>query len=347
MDSLVSLTRSQKRRFKRLIQRSDNGRVVRRAQVLLQLASGVSPTAVSRSLSVARSTVYRWATQFQTAGEAFLEACGSGRRAYTVDDTLLETLAELVEQPPSDYGYLRSTWTSEMLAETLNSLLSRPIHASTVRRWLVNLGFGWRRARPTLHLRDPRAATRLKAIHRALSRAPSGHEVFDADEVDIDLNPKIGFLWSTQGCQRAIPTPGQNRKRYLAGALHARTGRVAYVEGTRKNSDLFLCLLDHLRQTYRAARRIILIVDNYIIHKCRLAHVWLKHNPKFRLLFQPAYQPWVNDIEKLWKQLHDNVTRNHRYSTIDRLMDAVRAFMRAASPFPGNCPSVARFGSPI
>ena len=50
------------------------------------------------------------------------------------DDTLLETLAELVEQPPSDYGYLRSTWTSEMLAETLNSLLSRPIHASTVRR---------------------------------------------------------------------------------------------------------------------------------------------------------------------------------------------------------------------
>ena len=50
--------------------RSDNGRVVRRAQVLLQLASGVSPTAVSRSLSVARSTVYRWVTQFQTAGEA-------------------------------------------------------------------------------------------------------------------------------------------------------------------------------------------------------------------------------------------------------------------------------------
>ena len=192
--------------------------------------------------------------------------------------------------------------------------------------------------RPTLHLRDPRAATCLKAIHRALSRAPSGHEVFYADEVDIDLNPNIGFLGSTQGCQRAIPTPGQNRKRYLAGALHARTGRVAYVEGTRKNSDLFLCLLDHLRQTYRAARRIILIVDNYIIHKCRLAHVWLKHNPKFRLLFQPAYQPWVNDIEKLWKQLHDNVTRKHRYSTSDRLMDAVRAFMRAGKSIPGKLP---------
>jgi hypothetical protein len=65
------------------------------------------------------------------------------------------------------------------------------------------------------------------------------------------------------------------------------------------------------------------------------------------LLFQHAYQPWVNDIEKLWKQLHDNVTRNHRYPTIERLMLAVRAFMRAVSPFPGNCPSVAKFGSAI
>ena len=161
--------------------------------------------------------------------------------------------------------------------------------------------------------------------------------MFYADEVDIDLNPKIGFLWSTQGCQRAIPTPGQNRKRYLAGALHARTGRVAYVEGTRKKQrPIPLPARPPAANLPRRASN-ILIVDNYIIHKCRLAHVWLKHNPKFRLLFQPAYQPWVNDIEKLWKQLHDKVTRNHRYSTIDRLMDAVRAFMRAASPFPGNC----------
>ena len=347
MNSLVSLTRAQKRRFKRLIQKSDNVRVVRRAQVLVQLAAAVSPTAVSGSLSVARSTIYRWAAQFQGRGEAFLDACGSGRPAYTVDETLLETLGELVEQPPGDYGYLRSTWTSEMLAEALASLLSRPVHASTVRRWLAKLGFGWRRACPTLRLRDPRTAERMKAIQRVLSRQRRGIEVFYADEVDIDLNPKIGFLWSARACQRTIPTPGKNRKRYLAGALHATTGCVEYVEGTRKNSDLFLSLLEHLRRTYRAARRIVLIVDNYIIHKSRLTTAWLYHNPKFQLLFQPAYQPWVNDIEKLWKQLHDNITRNHRYATIDQLMNAVRGFLQAASPFPGSRPSVARFGSAI
>lgn len=270
-----------------------------------------------------------------------------GPPSYTVDETLRETLVELVGQPPSDYGYLRSTWTSEMLALTLSSLLERPVHASTVRRELPKVGLRWRRARPTLQISHPASAQRLRAINQKLAMHQPGVELFYIDEADIDLNPKIGFLWSPVGQQQTIPTPGKNRKRYLAGALHARTGRVDYVEGERKNTDLFLCLLEYLKRTYRSARQIVLIADNYVIHKSNLAQVWLKHNPKFEIFFQPAYQPWVNDIEKLWKQLHDNITRNHRYPTMDKLMAAVRAFLSAASPFPGSSLSVAKFGSAI
>ena len=347
MSSLVRLTRWQKRRLRRLVQGCRSSRAVRRAQVLLQLASGISITEAAEALCVARSTIYRWSRQFMTLGEAWLPTCDSGRPTYTVDETLRETLVELVSQPPSDYDYLRSTWTSEMLAQTLSSLLERPVHASTVRRELPKLGLRWRRARPTLCIRHPCSAKRMKAIKKRLAQPESGVEVFYTDEVDINLNPKIGFLWSPVGQQQTIPTPGKNQKRYLAGALHARTGRVEYVEGLRKNTDLFLCLLEHLRRTYRNARKIVLIADNYIIHKSNLTQAWLKHNPKFEILFQPAYQPWVNDIEKLWKQLHDNITRNHRYSTIDKLMQSVRVFLREVSPFPGNSPSVAKLGSAI
>ena len=38
------------------------------------------------------------------------------------------------------------------------------------------------------------------------------------DEVDIHLNPKIGPDWMLRGQQKTVPTPGQNQKRYLAGA---------------------------------------------------------------------------------------------------------------------------------
>ncbi|TDJ64591.1 MAG: hypothetical protein E2O35_08610 [Proteobacteria bacterium] len=49
-------------------------------------------------------------------------------------------------------------------------------------------------------------------------------EVFYVDEADIDLNPRIGPAWMPKGKQMTVPTPGKNRKHYLAGALKARTG---------------------------------------------------------------------------------------------------------------------------
>jgi transposase len=77
-------------------------------------------------------------------------------------------------------------------------------------------------------------------------------------------------------------------------------------------------------------------VDNYIIHKSRMTQGWLARHPKIQLLFQPAYHPWVNDIEKLWKKLHDTVTRNHRHTTMPSLMRAVTCFMNESQPFPGH-----------
>ena len=63
--------------------------------------------------------------------------------------------------------------------------------------------------------------------------------------------------------------------------------------------------------------------------------LWLARNPKFGLVFQPAYCPWVNVIEQLWKALHDTVTRNHKHSTMSKLMRDVRQFLEACQPFTG------------
>ena len=58
------------------------------------------------------------------------------------------------------------------------------------------------------------------------------------------------------------PTPGQNRKRYLAGVLDALCGRILCAEGDSKNSDLFLRLLDTLEKAYTpTVRRLYLVLD--------------------------------------------------------------------------------------
>lgn len=142
--------------------------------------------------------------------------------------------------------------------------------------------------------------------------------------------------------RRRWPRREKNEKCYLAGALNARTGQVIWVEWPKKNSEIFLRLLAKLRRSYRRAKTIRLIVDNYVIHKSAMTACFLRHNPKFKLIFQPVYHPWVNRIERLWKQLHDKVTRNHSCATLNELMHRVRAFLNKVSPFPGGCPSTVR-----
>ena len=200
------------------------------------------------------------------------------------------------------------------------------LHASTVRRWLPAAGLVWRRAAPTLHIRDPHKDEKMAAIHKALDECSAEHPVFYEDEVDIHLNPKIGADWQRRGHQKRVVTPGQNEKYYLAGALHSGTGKVSYVGGNSKGSPLFISLLKHLKATYRRAKTITLIVDNYIIHKSRETLRWLKCNPKFRVIYQPVYSPWVNHIERLWQALHETITRNHQCRSMWKLLKKVRHF---------------------
>ena len=86
----------------------------------------------------------------------------------SVTPPLIEALEALLDETPRNFGYLRTTWSSELLAKALYEYYELQIHASTVRRALRRTDFRWRRARPTLHKRDPRKAQKLAAIEQAV-----------------------------------------------------------------------------------------------------------------------------------------------------------------------------------
>lgn len=333
--SIQAMPRPVRRRLRRTVQKSRDRDHVRRAMALLLLAAGQPLARTARQVCAARSTVGAWRGLYEEYGEAGLEPASRGRSPWTVTERLTMALETLLAGAPEDYGYVRSRWSSELLALELQRRLRVRIHASTVRRLLPRLGFAYRRARPVLVRRDPNKNSKLRAVARALRRR-RGTEVFYADEADVDFNPRIGAVWTRRGRQLGVPTPGQNRKHYLAGALNAHTGRLVWVEHPRKNTVLFMRLLDAVRRHYRRAQRIVFILDNYAIHKTDAVHQWLAENRKFRLVFQPTYSPWVNQIERLWKTLHDTVTRNHRCATFEELARRIARFLAVVQPFPGN-----------
>lgn len=204
------------------------------------------------------------------------------------------------------------------------------------------MGYRWGRARPTLHKKDPNKEEKLEEIEVAIDRCVRTEATFFIDEVAIDLNPKMRFAWMPRGEQKAIETPGNNRKGYVAGALHAVMGTITAIAGDDHDTELFLELLEKLWLRYRTFSKLNIVVDNAPSHRSNQCEEWLAEHPQFERLFQPVYHPWVNRIERLWQQLHATVTRHHRFDDIDELMAAVQQFIRAAEPFPGNDHRMAR-----
>ena len=97
---------------------------------------------------------------------------------------------------------------------------------------------------------------------------------------------------------------------------------------TRTTHVLFLNLLWALLAACRGVRVIHLILDNFIIHKSRVVRAWLReHRLQLRLHFLPPYCPNANRIERLWLDLHANVTRNHLCRTMTELMKAVHRYL--------------------
>jgi len=309
------------------------------------LASGASSVEIERQLLVARATVSRVAERFAREGMAGLfdhRVC-NGRSKVTA--AVLRRLEELLDRYPSDFGWRRPTWTRELLALQLAEDTGVRLSAGHVGRLLQSIGARWKRGRPVVRCPWPRARReeRLAQIERVVAKLPTNEVAFYTDEMDIHLNPRIGPDWTRRGRQKLVVTPGRNRKGYVAGALDTRTGDLRWVFGDRKNSDLFIAQIRDLVRRYRGYRRIHLIVDNYIIHDSRRTQAALKMlGGRVVLHFLPPYCPQHNPIERVWKQVHDNTTRNHRCRNLPALLREVGDCLRALTPFPGSRASLRR-----
>ncbi len=166
----------------------------------------------------------------------------------------------------------------------------------------------------------------MAKITEALSTCSEKHPVFYEDEVDIELNPKIGADWYLKGQQKCMAMLGKNQKYYFAGCPNVQTGKMTYVGGLNNNFRLFINILKELDYQYCHSETLALILDNYSIHKSRLiSHL------KFNLLFLPVYFPWLNEIERLWQSLHETVTRNHCYQYVWQLLEKVKMFLNSSS----------------
>ena len=299
--------------------------------IIFNLWNGRGARLIETILGVHNTTVYRVAKRFRELGEASLWDGREENGTEKLSETYLGLLDKIVRSSPLDHGWRRPTWTRELLVKTMVRKTAVRIHVGTMSRALALIQARRGKPRPRVECPwHPAAKTRrLNQIAKLVASLPRNEVAVYEDEVDIHLNPKIGLDWMGLGQQKEVMTPGQNEKRYLAGALDVRTGQIHWVEATKKDAWLFMDLLKELTVVYAKARMIHVILDNYKIHSAHVIGIALAYFARHvRLHFLPPYCPDYNRIERVWQDLHSHVTRNHQCSSMTELMREVRYYLR-------------------
>ncbi len=332
MDIVPRMSRNDRRKLARLGRMSGDPETALRFLIVANLAAGRNSPQVAIDLHVARSSVVRTAYRFASGGlEAlFDQRRGNGKRKVT--DAFRDRVAEVLRRTPEDYGWMRPTWTRELLCLQMKRDGWPAVSVTTMGRTLASIGARLGLPKPVVLCPWPRDARlrRLAEIRRLEEHASAQEPVLYSDEVDVNLNPKIGRDWMLRGKQRRVVTPGKNQKFYLAGAIDIRSGTLHTTGAAKKNALLFCDLLSRLASRYPRARRIHLIVDNYGIHSAKVTERRLAElGGRIVLHFLPPYCPDANRIERIWQDFHANVTRNHRCKTMKQLLANARRYLDA------------------
>jgi transposase len=313
--------------------------------ILLLLHHGCSPTQIAACLFCSRSSVYRSAAAWRS-GTLTLTMSRPWPRSWwgrALTDSLRRKLTVLLRCLPRAFGWMRTRWSCACLALTLSRQVGYQISAETVRRWLHQAGYVWKR--PSLVARDddPARATLLACIRQHWEDLGPREALVFADELELHLLPKVGAQWTRRGQRLEIVTPGQDQRCYIAAALDFRTGRLLHRTGPKKNRFLFLNLLRVLDRVYAGAgfRRVYVVADNDSIHTAGDVRRWLAGHPRLVLLWLPRYCPKANPIERIFGALHDQITRNHRHRTRPPLLAEVPRYLRRRAHH-GQLPSIYR-----
>lgn len=250
-------------------------------------------------------------------------------------------LKQLVAQEPRQAGYSFSTWTCADLLRELVKKGFDAVSGETIRVHLHALGYRVRRPVLSIASPDPEYKQKAKKLEKHQKQAKNGDILlYYQDEIDLNLLPGIMRCWTLEGVQRKVPTPGQNQKQYGFGAVNYVSGQAVHRIEERKNSVGFCAFIEQFMQTVTQApdyhgQKIVLVVDNFIIHRSRKTREFLEKYADQLLLFMlPTYSPWLNLIERLWKHLRRKVTHNHLFESIQELVKAVCSFLEALNATP-------------
>lgn len=158
----------------RIVHSREDGRIVRRAQMILQSAQGVRVPAIASAWDTTVQTVLKTIHRFNREGLVGLADRPRSGQPVTATDRYVEVLKQAVQRSPRDLGYPFSSWTRKRVREHVGhetGVLLNPRYLSTL---MGKHGIVYRRPKHLMtHLGDPQEYDEKKALLEFLKKGPS------------------------------------------------------------------------------------------------------------------------------------------------------------------------------
>jgi hypothetical protein len=257
---------------------------------------------------------------------------------------------------PQDHRPLRTRpQRLGLVRQYLEAYHQLSVTQTTISKALRRAGIRWRRAKRRVYSPDPlyvvkrqRLAdleqlalsgnlTSQAAAHPPSDEPPKPASLVFLDSTDLHWCPDIGATYGRLGEQVKVDTPGLENPWYaLFGSLSYPSGEGLYTIHRRKRAA---DLLEHLQLLIAMdpPQFWFVVLDNASAHTTPAIETFVaEHACQLELVYLPTYSPHLNYIERLWRLMRSQVTRNRFYESLTAVAEAAVQWL-AVLPFAQTC----------
>jgi transposase len=307
-------------------QREEHG-IARRANALILLDKGWSFAQVCDALLVDDGTVRDWHKRYISGGvehALHVEFAGGVPPYLTINQ----------QTQLKDWLNDRFCCSSSEILEWVKTIFEIEYTRSGMIKLLDRLEFDYKK--PVKISKDADEAKQKAFIEHyedCLNSLKDNDKVYFVDAVHPEYQTRPAFGWVARGSKIAVKQTSGRQRLNLHGALCLDDFDTIIVESLTIDATSTLRLLQKIEAKNPNIDTIHVFLDNARYHHAKMLKPFLERKDcRLKLHFLPAYCPHLNSIERLWGEMHKNVTHNKFYKTFKEFAASIHHFFDDTVP---------------